>query len=129
MKQEWIQMRLKKVSKDKEVLWPIMPIMTEYRRYWQILRNIQTILLIKKLKKWEVLKVKVLATQSYLTLCDIMDCSPQGSSVHGISPDKNTGLESLSFLQAIFRPRDTTWVSRTAGRFFMIWVTREAHYN
>ena len=129
MKQEWIQMRLKKVSKDKEVLWPIMPIMTEYRRYWQSLRNVQTILLIKKLKNWEVLKVKVLATQSCLTLCDLMDCSPQGSSVHGLSPDKNTGLDSHSFLQGIFRPRDRTWVSLTAGSFFMIWVTREAHYN
>ena len=129
MKQEWIQMRLKKVSKDKEVLWPIMPIMTEYRRYWQSLRNVQTILLIKKLKNWEVLKVKVLATQSCLTLCDLMDCSPQGSSVHGLSPDKNTGLDSHSFLQGIFWPRDRTWVSLIAGSFFMIWVTREAHYN
>ena len=67
-----------------------------------------------------MLKVKVLATQSCLTLCDLMDCSPQGSSVHGISPDKNTGLDSHSFLQGIFRPRDRTWVSLTAGRFFMI---------
>ena len=30
---------------------------------------------------WEV---KVSATQSYPTLCDPMDCSPRGSSVHGI---------------------------------------------
>ena len=29
-------------------------------------------------------KVKVLVTQSRLTLCDPMDCSPPGSSVHGI---------------------------------------------
>jgi len=28
-------------------------------------------------------KVKVLVTQSYPTLCDPMDCSPPGSSVHG----------------------------------------------
>ena len=27
---------------------------------------------------------KVLVTQSCLTLCDNMDCSPPGSSVHGI---------------------------------------------
>ena len=27
---------------------------------------------------------KVLVTQSRLTLCDPMDCSPPGSSVHGI---------------------------------------------
>ena len=29
-------------------------------------------------------KVKVLVTQSCPTLCDPMDCSPPGSSVHGI---------------------------------------------
>ena len=27
-----------------------------------------------------------------LTLCDPMDCSPPGSSVHGDSPGKNTGV-------------------------------------
>ena len=30
-------------------------------------------------------KVKVLVTQSCLTLCDPMDCSLSGSSVHGFS--------------------------------------------
>ena len=35
--------------------------------------------------------------QSFLTLCDPMDYSPQGSSVHGInSPGKNTGMGKLS---------------------------------
>ena len=28
--------------------------------------------------------VKVVEAQSYLTLCDLLDCSPPGSSVHGI---------------------------------------------
>ena len=32
----------------------------------------------------EGLKVKVLDAQSYLTLCNPMDCSPPGPSVHGI---------------------------------------------
>ena len=30
------------------------------------------------------MKVKVLVAQSYLILCDPMDCSPPGFSVHGI---------------------------------------------
>ena len=30
--------------------------------------------------------------QSYLTLCDPMDCSAPGSSFHGDSPGKNTGV-------------------------------------
>jgi len=35
--------------------------------------------------------VLCLVTQSYSTLCDPMDCSPPGSSVHGDSPGKNPG--------------------------------------
>ena len=37
-------------------------------------------------------KVKVLVTQSCLTLCDPMDCSRPGSSVHRDSSGKNTGV-------------------------------------
>ena len=33
---------------------------------------------------------------------DPMDCSPLGSSVHGDSPDQNTGVGSLSLLQGLF---------------------------
>ena len=34
--------------------------------------------------------------------CDPMDCSPPGSSVHGISPGKNTGVGSHFLLQGMF---------------------------
>ena len=40
--------------------------------------------------------------QSYLTLCDPMDCRPPGSSVHGDSPGKNTGEGCHFLLQGIF---------------------------
>ena len=40
--------------------------------------------------------------QSCLTLCDLMDCSPPGSSVHGIFPGKNIGVGCHFFLQEIF---------------------------
>ena len=36
------------------------------------------------------------------TLCDPMDCSPLGSSVHGDSPGKDTGVGSHALLQGIF---------------------------
>ena len=39
----------------------------------------------------------------YIWLCNPMDCSPPGSSVHGDSPGKNTGLGSHSLLQRIFQ--------------------------
>ena len=41
--------------------------------------------------------------QSCPTLCDPMDCSPPGSSVHGNCPGKNTGVGCYALLQGIFR--------------------------
>ena len=43
-----------------------------------------------------------LVAQLCPTLCDPMDCSPPGSSVHGNSPGKDTGVGSHSLLQEIF---------------------------
>ena len=43
--------------------------------------------------------VCVLVTQSCPTLCNPMDCSPPGFSVHGISPGKNSGIDCHSLLQ------------------------------
>ena len=39
--------------------------------------------------------------QSCPTLCNPMDCSPPGSSVHGDSPGKNTGVGCHALLQGI----------------------------
>ena len=52
-----------------------------------------------------------LVTQSCLTLCDPMDCSPPGSFVHGDSPGKNTGVGCHTLIQGIF----PTQVSSIAG--------------
>jgi len=46
-----------------------------------------------------------LVTQSYPTLCDPLDSSLPGSSVHGDSPDKNTGV-GLSKLWEIVKDRE-----------------------
>ena len=43
-----------------------------------------------------------LVAQLCLTLFDPMDCSPPGSSVHGDSPGKNTGVGGHALLQGIF---------------------------
>ena len=45
--------------------------------------------------------VLCLVTQSCPTLCDLMDCSPPGSSVHRDSPGKNTGVGCEVLLQGI----------------------------
>ena len=62
-----------------------------------------------------------LVGKSCPTLCDPMDCSPSGSSVHGIFPGKNTGVGCCFLLLGIFltqRSNPWTHVSWTAGRFF-----------
>ena len=56
-----------------------------------------------------------------------MNCSPPGSSVHGILQARILEWVAIPFSRRSFWPRDWTQVSCTAGRFFTIWVTRE--YN
>ena len=46
--------------------------------------------------------VFMLVAQSCLTLCYPMDCSPPGSSVHGIFPSKDPGVGCHFLLQGIF---------------------------
>ena len=48
----------------------------------------------------KLLHVKLL--QLHLTLCDPMDCSPPGSSVHGDFPGKNTRVGCHALLQGIY---------------------------
>ena len=70
--------------------------------------------------------VKVLVAQVCLILCDPMDCSPPGSSVHRILQARTLEWVAIPFSRGSSRPRDWTWVSCIAGRFFTVWVTREA---
>ena len=70
------------------------------------------------------LLVMVLVTQSCPTLCNPMDCSPPGCSVHGILQARKLQWVAISFPRGSSQPRDQTWVSCIAGRFFTIWATR-----
>ena len=65
--------------------------------------------------------------QSCLTLCDLMDCSLPGSSVHEIFQARVLEWVAISFSRGSSQPRDRTRVSRIAGRRFTVWATREAH--
>ena len=60
--------------------------------------------------------------QLYLTLCDPMDCSPPGSSVHGDSPGQKTEVGCHFLFQGIFPTQELNPpapVSPTlAGSFF-----------
>ena len=66
------------------------------------------------------LKQAVLITQSRPTLCDPMDHSPPGSSIHGILQAKTLEWVAVSFSRASSQPRDRTRVSHVAGRLFTI---------
>ena len=57
-------------------------------------------------------------TQSSPTLCDPEDCSPPGSSIHGILQARILEWVAISFSRGSSRPRDRTQVSRIAGRYF-----------
>ena len=59
--------------------------------------------------------------QSYLTLCNRMDCSPPGSSPHGMLQARMLEWASLPSSRGSSPPRDRTWVSCgycIAARFF-----------
>ena len=51
-------------------------------------------------------------------LCNNMDCSPPGSSVHGILQDRIPEWIAISSATGSSRPRDQTCISCTAGGFF-----------
>ena len=68
-----------------------------------------------------------LVAQLCLTLCDPMDCSPQGFSVHGDSPGKILEWVAMPSSRGSSQPRDWIQVSSFTGEFFTVWATREAH--
>ena len=62
----------------------------------------------------------VLVAHSCLTLCDPMDCSPPGSSVHGILQARRLEWVAMPFSRGSSQPRDQTFVFCIAGRFFTV---------
>ena len=58
--------------------------------------------------------------------CDPMDCSPPGSSFHGILQARILGWVVISFSRGSSWPREQTHISHIAGRFFTVWATGEA---
>ena len=58
-----------------------------------------------------------------------MNCSPPGSSVHGILQARILEWVAMSFSRGSSWPRDWTWVSCIAGRVFTVQATREALFH
>ena len=66
-----------------------------------------------------------LKTQSCPTLCDPMDCSPPGFSVHGILQARILEWVAMSSSRGSSWSRDQTQASCIAGGFFTVWATGE----
>ena len=66
---------------------------------------------------------------SRVQLCDPMDCSPPGSSVHGILQIRNPEWVAIPFSRGYSQSRDRTWVSWMAGRFFTFWAIGKSLKN
>ena len=62
--------------------------------------------------------VFVLSLSHILLFCNPMNCSPPGSSVHGISQARIQEWVAISFSRRSSWLRDHTWVSCLAGGFF-----------
>ena len=63
------------------------------------------------------MKVKVLVAQSCPTLCNPMDCSPLGFSVHGIFQARLLEWVAVSSSRGSSQSRDGTQVSYIGRRF------------
>ena len=69
--------------------------------------------------------VKSEVAQSCPILCDPIDCSLPGSSVHGIFQAIVLEWVAISFSRGSSQPRARTRVSHIVDRRFTIWATRE----
>ena len=64
----------------------------------------------------------MLIAQSCLSLCDRMDCSPPGSSDHGILQARMLSWVAIPFSRGSSQLRVEAWVSSIASRFFTVWA-------
>ena len=68
-------------------------------------------------ENWEEAVLLCLVTQLCPSLCDPMDCSPPGSSVHGILQARILEWVAMPSSRGSSQHRDRTQISCIAGRF------------
>ena len=93
------------------IFWPMI------LKFFYDMWNISTFIWVNKHNS-SFYRVCVLVAQSCLTLCNPMDCSLPGSSVHGILQAKILEPVAISDSRGSSRLRDRTWVFCIAGRLF-----------
>ena len=101
------------VSVIGESLWDIFPLQEitySLRHFWLI---------------W----YKALVTQWCMTLCDLVDCNWLVSSVPEILQARILEWIAFLFSRRFSQLRGWTHISCIAGKFFTVWVTREAQFD
>ena len=71
----------------------------------------------------------MLVTQSCPTLCDPMDCSPPGSSVHRILQGRIMECVAIPFSKGSSRPRDQTQIFYQQGSPVILWCKNGVLYT
>ena len=115
-----------KRSQESEIQCSLSSLFILMTTWWPELCSLSSRLSITA-KTVQYLKCVLLA-QSCPMLCDPLDCSPPGSSVHEIFQARILEWVAISFSRGSSLPRDRK-VSCTAGRFFTDRATREALWS
>ena len=82
---------------------------------------------IKGIFRRRKLHIRSLVHSVVSNLCNPMDCSLPGFSVHGILQARILEWVAIPFSRESSLLRDWTWVSWFAGRFFTVWTPRGAY--
>ena len=117
-----------KCGQERSLLWePVTCRRTDSHRscFWEA-RDLGVPANIKGRETEAAFESVCLKVQSCRDLCDPMDCSPPSSSVREILQARILEWVAVPFSRGSSWPRDRTHVSCIAGRFFTVWITREA---
>ena len=87
----------------------------ENAKFIKVLLTIRNYLYNYYLSKWGCV---LFVSQSCPTLCNTTDCSPPGSTAHGILQARILDWLAIPFSRGSSWPRDQTLVSSIAGSFF-----------
>ena len=86
----------------------------------KFIRNLKQPQIAKTILKQNI--ARILTHFKNLLFCDPRDCSPTGSSVHGIFQKRILEWVAIPFTRGSSQPRDRTQISCTADGFFTICV-------
>ena len=106
-------------------MWSYCSIFQSLLRYRYELLDLDLSLILNSKKVYKSNMSVCSVTQSYLTLCDLMDCSPPDSSVHRIIPAEILQCVAISSSRGSSWPRDRTHISFTRRHILYHWAAWE----